>query len=50
MRTPIIVANFKMHRTAAETVAYASALVAEVGDLEGVEIVFGAVREADFPP
>ena len=39
MRTPIIVANFKMHRTAAETVAYASALVAEVGDLEGVEIV-----------
>jgi triosephosphate isomerase len=39
MRTPIIAANFKMHRTAAETADYASALVAEIGDLEGVEIV-----------
>ncbi|MEE2672398.1 MAG: triose-phosphate isomerase [Myxococcota bacterium] len=39
MRTPMIAANFKMHRTAAETADYASALVAEIGDLEGVEIV-----------
>ncbi len=39
MRTPIIAANFKMHRTAAETADYAEALVAEVEDLEGVEIV-----------
>ena len=39
MRTPIIVANFKMHLTAVETAAYASALVADLGDLEGVEIV-----------
>ena len=39
MRTPIIAANFKMHQTAAETADYASALVAELGDLEGVEVV-----------
>ena len=39
MRTPIIAANFKMHRTAAQTAGYASALVAEIRDLEGVEVV-----------
>jgi len=39
MRTPIVAANFKMHRTAAETAAYASALLNEVGTLEGIEIL-----------
>ena len=39
MRTPIVAANFKMHRTAAETAAYASALLDELGELDGVEIV-----------
>ena len=39
MRTPIIAANFKMHRTAAQTAGYASALVEEIRDLGGVEVV-----------
>lgn len=39
MRTPIIAANFKMHQTAAETAAYASALLDELGKLENVEIL-----------
>ena len=39
MRTPIIAANFKMHQTAAETAAYASALLDELGELEGIEIL-----------
>lgn len=39
MRTPIVAANFKMHRTASETARYAAALIAEIAELEGVEIV-----------
>jgi triosephosphate isomerase len=39
MRTVILTANLKMHKTAAETAGYASALVRQVADLTGVEIV-----------
>jgi len=39
MRTSIVAANFKMHRTAAETGAYAQALLDAVGALEAIEIL-----------
>ena len=37
-RTPIFVANWKMHMTAAEAVAFAEAFVPQVGSAKGVEI------------
>ena len=38
MRTPILVANWKMHMTAAEAVAFAEAFVPKVGDATGVDV------------
>ena len=38
MRTPIFVANWKMHMTAAEAVAFAEAFLPRVGGTSGVEI------------
>jgi triosephosphate isomerase len=38
VRTPILVANWKMHMTAAEAVAYAEAFVPQVGDVEDVDV------------
>jgi triosephosphate isomerase (TIM) len=38
VRTPILVANWKMHMTAAEAVAFAEAFVPKVGDATGVDI------------
>jgi len=38
MRRPILVANWKMHMTAAEAVAYAEAFVPLVGDAEDVDV------------
>ncbi|HXX49539.1 MAG TPA: triose-phosphate isomerase [Myxococcota bacterium] len=38
MRTPFVTANWKMHKTAAEAVAFARALAPRVAKLDGVEI------------
>jgi triosephosphate isomerase len=38
VRTPILVANWKMHMTAAEAVAFAEAFVPKVGDATGVDV------------
>ncbi len=38
-RTPLVAANWKMHKTVAETKEFLDRFVGEVGDLEGVEIV-----------
>ena len=42
MRTPIITANWKMHKTTAEAAAFAEKLAPLVMDIEGVEIVVAA--------
>jgi len=39
MRTPLIAANWKMHKTVHETVAFVRELGALIRDLEGVEVV-----------
>jgi triosephosphate isomerase len=39
MRVPIITANWKMHKTSAEAVAFAEKLAPQVSDLSGVEAV-----------
>lgn len=39
MRTPILAANWKMHKSVAETERFAAALLPLVGDLDDVEIV-----------
>jgi triosephosphate isomerase (TIM) len=38
VRTPIFVANWKMHMTAAEAVAFAEAFVPQVGGAQGVDV------------
>jgi triosephosphate isomerase len=39
MRVPIVVANWKMHKTVGEAIAFVEALAPRVQDLEGTEIV-----------
>ena len=39
MRTPVIAANWKMHKTVRETRAFAEELADEVAELEGIEVV-----------
>ena len=42
MRTPIIAANWKMHKTAAEAVAFAEKLAPQMSDITGVDAVIAA--------
>jgi triosephosphate isomerase len=39
MRTPILAANWKMHKTVGEALAFAEGLAPLIGDAEGVEVV-----------